>query len=420
MKIKIHRGARQIGGSCVEIATDVIRILLDIGLPLEDGTTSRGQKRTNKSQAEEQARKWCDGVDAVFISHYHGDHMGLIGAVPVDTPVYMSAPALRAHILPQVIFAHEQDLKKRNLQPLFRPVEIGDLTIKPYRVDHSAYGAQAFLISDGQSTVFYSGDMRTHGLEASLLKKLPRQVDYMILEGTNILREYDNPIWSEQDVGDRFVESFTANPASIHYVWVSALNIDRLKMLYAACEVTGKTLLVDTFTIHILRTMNKKDLSVPFGDNYPLLRTFCPEYLAAHFVRQHKTGIRRCVASWEISLDEVKVRPEKYVVAVRPRMEPEIDFINALQGVFINSMWQEYENIDRYPDNRTFIESISRYTRRHIHTSGHADRQGLLKIAEHIRPRHIIPIHTETPEEFDKLFADYSVIRLSDGEEFDV
>lgn len=413
MRITIHRGAHQIGGSCVEIATDKTRILLDIGLPLEDGTVSRTQKRINKAQAEEEARGWCEGIDAVFISHYHGDHMGLIDAVPVETPVYMSAPAIRAYILPQVIFSY---VRQRNLQPLFRTVRISDLTITPYRVDHSAYGAQAFLISDGDKTIFYSGDIRTHGLNPHLVKKLPRNVDYLLLEGTNIDREYETALWSEEDVRDKFVKSFCSNPGYIHYVWVSALNIDRLKMLYAACEVTGKILLVDTYTMHILRTMNKKDKSVPFGDDYPLLKTFCPEYLAAHFVRQRKTGIRRSVAPWEISVGEVKAAPERYVMAVRPRMEPEINYIDALDGIFINSMWQEYENLDRYPDNRTFIECIECYKRRHIHTSGHADRQGLLEIVKQVSPGHIIPIHTATPVAFKELFSD-KILFANDGEE---
>lgn len=417
MKITIHRGSRQIGGSCVEVATETTRILVDVGAPLEDGTISREQKRINKEKATEEAKKWCEGVDAVFISHYHGDHMGLIDAVPTETPVYMSAPAIRAHILPQVIFSR---VRERNLQPFHRTVRVGDLTIKPFHVDHSAYGAQAFLISDGKSTIFYSGDVRTHGLNPQLLKKLPRGVDYMLLEGTNIDREYGNALWTEEDVRDRFAESFRDNPRDLHFVWVSALNIDRLKMLYAACEATGRTLLVDTYTIHILRTMNKKDKSVPFGDDYPMLKTFCPEYLTAHFVRQRKTGIRRCVSPWEISLDEVKARPEKYVVAVRPRMEPEIEYIGAESGVFVNSMWQEYENTERFPDNKAFIDCISRYKRRHIHTSGHADRQGLLEIVEHVSPKHIIPIHTEAPEKFDELFANWKIEWLSDGQGFTV
>jgi ribonuclease J len=35
MRARIHRGAREIGGNCVEIEAGAERIVLDIGLPLE-------------------------------------------------------------------------------------------------------------------------------------------------------------------------------------------------------------------------------------------------------------------------------------------------------------------------------------------------------------------------------------------------
>ncbi len=34
MKLKIHRGTKEIGGSCVEIWTDTAKILVDCGMPL--------------------------------------------------------------------------------------------------------------------------------------------------------------------------------------------------------------------------------------------------------------------------------------------------------------------------------------------------------------------------------------------------
>ena len=34
MKFKIHRGTKEIGGSCVEVWTESTRILLDFGMPL--------------------------------------------------------------------------------------------------------------------------------------------------------------------------------------------------------------------------------------------------------------------------------------------------------------------------------------------------------------------------------------------------
>ena len=36
LKLTIHRGTHEIGGSCVELATENTRILIDVGLPLVD------------------------------------------------------------------------------------------------------------------------------------------------------------------------------------------------------------------------------------------------------------------------------------------------------------------------------------------------------------------------------------------------
>jgi Cft2 family RNA processing exonuclease len=37
MNFKIHRGTKEIGGSCVEIWTDTSRIVIDLGMPLVNG-----------------------------------------------------------------------------------------------------------------------------------------------------------------------------------------------------------------------------------------------------------------------------------------------------------------------------------------------------------------------------------------------
>ena len=34
MSVRIHRGAREIGGTCIEVASDGRRIVLDAGMPL--------------------------------------------------------------------------------------------------------------------------------------------------------------------------------------------------------------------------------------------------------------------------------------------------------------------------------------------------------------------------------------------------
>jgi len=64
MDIKVYN-ANQIGGCFTVITTDRAKIMIDYGAPLP-GT---------KSEQEEFDWK-RESVDAVFVTHYHGDHVG--------------------------------------------------------------------------------------------------------------------------------------------------------------------------------------------------------------------------------------------------------------------------------------------------------------------------------------------------------
>ena len=74
MTVTIHRGTHEIGGSCVEIRTRQAKILLDLGLPLD--FDSRPQEQ--QEQIRREALEWAQDADAIFISHYHADHHGLL------------------------------------------------------------------------------------------------------------------------------------------------------------------------------------------------------------------------------------------------------------------------------------------------------------------------------------------------------
>ena len=74
MKITIHRGANQIGGCITEIATKDDKIFIDLG------SNVPGSDKTDYS-ADEVRRITAD-ADAIFYSHYHGDHVGLHHLVP--------------------------------------------------------------------------------------------------------------------------------------------------------------------------------------------------------------------------------------------------------------------------------------------------------------------------------------------------
>ena len=78
MKIRIHRGAHQIGGCVTEIESDSgTRILIDLGhnLPGESDKADEYDTPANLSAL-------LEGVSAVIYTHNHGDHLGFYDKVP--------------------------------------------------------------------------------------------------------------------------------------------------------------------------------------------------------------------------------------------------------------------------------------------------------------------------------------------------
>jgi ribonuclease J len=82
MRIRIHRGAHEVGGNCVEVeAADGTRIALDLGRPL-----------TARPKDSVTVPTFDGTLSAVFISHPHLDHYGLVVGLDPTSP---STSALR-------------------------------------------------------------------------------------------------------------------------------------------------------------------------------------------------------------------------------------------------------------------------------------------------------------------------------------
>ena len=68
MILTIHRGTREIGGSCIELATENTRILIDIGLPLvdEEGQSIKLGNYLDLSKAELIEKKLAKDIPGLY------------------------------------------------------------------------------------------------------------------------------------------------------------------------------------------------------------------------------------------------------------------------------------------------------------------------------------------------------------------
>src|SRR4051812_25762624 len=86
MRVCIHRGAAEIGGSCVEVEQDRFRLILDLGRPLrsdlDDGTGLPLLKELDGLHGG--ASPWVSGI---VVSHGHIDHWGLVPLISEEIPI---------------------------------------------------------------------------------------------------------------------------------------------------------------------------------------------------------------------------------------------------------------------------------------------------------------------------------------------
>ncbi|HQN99308.1 MAG TPA: MBL fold metallo-hydrolase [Bacteroidales bacterium] len=409
MQVCIHRGAKEIGGSCVEIETKGQSLLLDLGLPLDAAL--------NETPLPDVSGLNCidESLLGIAISHAHLDHYGLMAKLRQKVPVFIGDGAIRIINAARQFFpdipAFPNTIGLRDREPISR----GPFIIIPYLVDHSAYDAYAFLIEADGKKVFYSGDFRGHGRKAKLFYRLvknpPPDVDILLMEGSTLGRTAtDNEYPSEDELEDRLINIFqSANGLTL--VWTSGQNIDRIVTIYRACRKSGKKLIVDLYSANILMAINNPKLPQPgFRD----FHVYVPEF-------QRRLIKKRGLFDIPLSVSACRVYPEKLaemarssVMLFRPSMTKDIERAKCLEGArLIYSLWSGYLKDGRY---QWFIDWLDKHQVPiiHCHTSGHASLPDLQKLANAISAKRLVPIHTFEPDSY-KLFFD-NVEKRKDGE----
>ena len=114
MKITIHRGIDQIGGCITEIATNDARVLIDLGLNLPDNDGILKDDFANQKSIE----NLTNGIDAIFFTHYHGDHIGLFPLIPDSINQYIGSVAKRVVLCKHERLSHIPGRKEISAQEI--------------------------------------------------------------------------------------------------------------------------------------------------------------------------------------------------------------------------------------------------------------------------------------------------------------
>lgn len=255
MKIVIHRGSHQVGGCVTEIYTEKTRIFIDMGseLPDEDGNIPA------EALSIDGVTKGAIRCDGIFFTHYHGDHIGMLSKIMPDVPMFMGEAAkeiylaLQKRISPGLVAMIE---RIKTFSPGVK-VELGDIAVTPFMVDHSAFDAYMFLIESDGKRILHTGDYRAHGFRGKsllpVLNKYIGPVDILLTEGTMLSRD-DSYTISEHDLQQQARNLLK----KYKYVFVicASTNIDRIASFHEATP-RGKYFLCDSYQKDIIEIARK-------------------------------------------------------------------------------------------------------------------------------------------------------------------
>jgi ribonuclease J len=423
MNFKIHRGTKEIGGCVTEIESNGYKVFIDFGEQLP------GAENSNNKLLEIDGLTHGDvSKSALFITHYHGDHIGKICDTVSSLPIYIGETALKIYNCVEDRLTHIPDPEKAEIHKkiieriktinTFRPrkeIKVGEMIIKPLFIDHSAFDAYMFIVEADDKRILHTGDFRGHGFRGKalvpMLEKYAQNIDYIISEGSNIERP-DATSQTEQELQKDFETQFKEN--KYNFILVSSTNIDRIFALYHAAKKAKRCFVCDSYQKSVLEIVTNSYKQYPLYDIDYTQKNPVGRFIelnripdrAYEFVGRLKPYLKKhgfCML----------IRANKY-------FKPILDEYSKLDETKIYySMWKGYLN--KGPAfNQDIYDIIAPFKYEYKHTSGHADVETLNKLFNTVKPKcGIIPIHTEAPEKFKDLFPGQNIILLDDGQIFE-
>ncbi len=424
-------------------------------------------------------------IEAILLSHAHMDHFGNIGLLDTKLPIIASPSTIMllkaildttsAKIGSNVAYYRKKTPDKydkrvlktnrgkdnkdlgrdfictRDISEAFkeflstsvkrgREIEGGNLstlseyssnfTIKPYEVDHSLYGATAYII-ECDTPIAYTGDFRMHGKKADKSKKFiedAKNVSVLITEGTRASRGYIHE--SEEIVFDNCLGAVEESK-NLVIADFSARNFERLESFHEIAQKVGRTLIITTKDAYLLKALEKAD-GIDRTNN-----TLIYKELKAG-ARYWEDKYLKNEIGEENYIDPTKISgaPEQYLLCFSLFDMKHLLDIKPEQGTYVYSSSEAFEEESEYDFLRltkwleTFhfticgyeiVEKAGRQTPRFIkgyHASGHVSRKDIRKVIEKVDPDIIVPVHTDNPEWFYENFD--NVIKVKEGQKYQV
>ena len=361
-------------------------------------------------------------IDGIVLSHAHFDHAGHLPFVDEKIPVFCGEGTKT--IMEAMEESSRINFGKHEYRTFRtgRMIRIGSLELAPIHVDHSIPAAYGFIIYTSEGPIVYSGDMRAHGPLRRMTWEFAEKagesdVRLMVSEGTRISPSETDDTYSEARVmaeSDRVVAATTKLVVASFY----SRDVDRFRTFYEIAKENRRELVIPIKLAHLLHKL-KDDPRLDIPD-------VVTDDTVVFYKKRKKTGEYQPTDyhKWERPfLDKAKsfnyVRENQSTIIFNLDLVGFAELIDVQPtagGEFIHSMSEPFSEEDLEP--RVLQNWLDHFRLRphHIHASGHCSSKDLAKVIDTIRPKRIVPIHTEHPDLFKEKFGRHQVVLVKEGE----
>jgi ribonuclease J len=452
LEIKFYGGVDEVGGNRISVEDGPSRVFLDYGMSfsrnqkffeeyLKPRYASSGLRdllrlhlihnltgiyRSDLLRLMEMKVHGEPSVNAVLLSHIHLDHSALISLLDERIPIICSetTQAYAKALLDVGTRSLETEVYNFKCRPLFNPrdepiarqfkllqsgkeMKIDDMAITPCSVDHSVLGATAYILRTSGGTIVYTGDLRFHGKLAKLSEKFAQtaanaEPDIMLCEGTRI-HETEND--TEDYVRKNAVKTIQGSKELV-IADFAFRDLTRLSTFYEIAKETDRKLVISKKDAYLIEALSKaSDLPFPLPslkDKNILIyidRKGTGTYRDKDYDIWERTYLEAANAVRAADIHEEEKQMMIHLTFFD--INELIDIDPSPNAIYIHSA-SEPHNEEQVIDEQRLNNWLDYFEakKHHYHASGHASGTDLRQLVEQVKPKTLMPIHTEHKELF--------------------